>query len=369
MISFHIRFSSRRSRARVGALTTPHGTVPTPAFMPIATRAAVKGLMSVDLRAVGATIILSNTYHLFLQPGLSVIRRAGGLHRFMGWSGPILTDSGGFQVFSLAKFRKVETGGVRFRDRQSGVAKFLTPRLAMAIQATLGSDIAMVLDECVGFPSTQATVASAVARTTRWAAQCLSARKHGQATFAIVQGGTFKPLRLKSARELTALPFDGFAIGGLAVGESPTTMYRVVDWVAPLLPKEKPRYLMGVGKPEQLVQAVARGMDLFDCVLPTRNGRHGHLYVWRDGRIDGERLSAGTFYSELRITQARYKGDVRPIDPHCECAVCRTTSRAYLRHLFATREPLGARLAALHNLHFYLLLMERVRRSIAKSSL
>lgn len=334
--------------------------------MPIATKAAIKTVTTGEVADAGAEIILSNTYHNWLRPGLAVIKKAVGLHRFMGWRGPILTDSGGFQVFSLAHARTVTERGVTFRDDITGTRHVLTPEQSIKIQETLGTDIAMAFDELIGLPAKPSIVAAAMARTTRWAERSLRAKKKKtMKLFGIVQGGTDKKLRQQHARELTALPFDGFAVGGLAVGESEKEMLQTLDWTVPLLPEDRPRYLMGVGKPHQIVAAVTRGIDMFDCVLPTRNARHGQLYVWRR-KLRASDLTKPTsaFYTEMKIGQSRYRFDQRPLDPLCRCTTCTTYTRAYLRHLFQTHEPLGQRLATIHNLHFYLDLMRQLQRLI-----
>lgn len=379
---FKITKKSKKTRARVGILKTKNGVVRIPFFMPIATKGAVKNLTSEELKSIGAEIILSNTYHLFLKPGAEIIKRAGDLHRFMNWSGPILTDSGGFQVFSLSKIRKVKDEGVEFQSEVDGKEILLTPEKAIQIQLDLGSDIIMSFDECVGYPSTRKEVEKAVERTTKWAERGkkyfdkkVENKKNRPLIFGIIQGGVYKDLRLKSLKEITALNFDGYAIGGLAVGESPKEMLKVLDYLAPLLPEKKPRYLMGVGKPEQIVEAVKRSVDMFDCVIPTREARHGRLYKFsrhsgiptsllknKDG-ASGQFLNK-KFYEELNIKNAKYQKEFKPIDKNCDCYACQNYSRAYLRHLFMINEPLGLRLATIHNLKFYLDLMEKSRSLI-----
>jgi len=356
-MSFIIKKKASRSAARRGILQTNHGSIQTPFFMPIATRGAVKSVSTDDLVGLGAQIVLSNTYHLYLRPGLPIIKSAGGLHQFMNWSGPILTDSGGFQIFSLAKLRKVTNKGVNFQDDVDGTKHFLTPQKAITIQKTLGSDIAMVLDECIGYPASKKKATEAVKRTTAWAKQSKKIKTGGK-VFGIIQGSVYQDLRLKSLKEITALNFDGYAIGGLAVGEPIQKMYKVLDWVCPKLPVDKPRYLMGLGKPEQIVEAVKRGIDMFDCVIPTRNARHGMFYVYKNKSLRGE------FYQQINIKLAKFKTDQKPIDKACNCYTCQNYSRSYLRHLFLINESLGWRLATIHNLHFYLQLMERIRKSI-----
>jgi queuine tRNA-ribosyltransferase len=344
--------------ARRGRLHTPHGTIETPAFMPVGTAATVKGLTQEMLEELGTEILLGNTYHLYLRPGHEQIRELGGLHRFMSWPRAILTDSGGFQVFSLSKLRKVTDEGVRFRSHLDGSEHFLTPEKALEIQMALGSDIMMVLDECIEAPASYEQTQKAATRTLDWARRSREAfsrrRPHsegalGQALFGIVQGGTHADLRRQSARDLVTLDFDGYAIGGLAVGEPHSVTCEMTAEVTALLPAEKPHYLMGVGKPEDIPDYVTRGIDMMDCVLPTRNARNGCLFTSR-GR--------------LVIRNAQYVGDSRPVDESCICAVCRRYSRAYLRHLFMADEILGAVLATHHNVHFYLDLMRRIRQAI-----
>ncbi len=343
----------RETGARAGRVATPHGIFHTPAFMPVGTYGAVKTLSPDDLKVLGAEIILSNTYHLFLRPGPDLIKDLGGLHRFMMWKGPILTDSGGFQVYSLSSLRRVTDEGVIFRSHlDGGTLHILTPEKVIEIQEALGSDIVTCLDECIPYPATREEAERAVERTTSWAKRCRVAFKgEGQALFGIVQGGMFRDLRERSAMELMEIGFDGYAIGGLSVGEDEGTRNRVLDDLVPLLPPESPRYLMGIGRPEDIVEAVARGVDMFDCVLPTRNGRNGMLF---------------TSYGRLVIKNAIYRRDERPVDEECGCYTCRNFSRAYLRHLYTIGEPLGIRLNTIHNLYYYLRLMERIREAIEK---
>ena len=340
--------------ARRGFLTTAHGVIQTPAFMPVGTQGAVKTLTARDLEEVGAEIILGNTYHLYLRPGDELIARRGGLHRFIGWERPMLTDSGGYQVFSLADRRKVEEQGVHFRSHHDGSAHLLTPEKAVEIQANLGADIAMVLDECPALPSTPQIIETSLELTARWAERCrhrfLALQTPGQAQFGIVQGGTFPELRQKSAELAVSIGFEGYAIGGLSVGEPNETMYQVVEQTVPFLPADKPHYLMGVGTPIDLVEAVARGIDMFDCVMPTRNARNGQLF---------------TSEGPLNIKNARFAEDDGPVDPACACYTCRHFSRAYLRHLFMAGEMTGGTLNTLHNLSFYLDTMRRIREAIA----
>ncbi|TSC77010.1 MAG: queuine tRNA-ribosyltransferase [Parcubacteria group bacterium Gr01-1014_31] len=337
--------------------------------MPIATRGAVKHLTAAEVGEMGADAVLANTYHLSQRPGEAIVAAAGGLHKMMGWRKPILTDSGGFQVFSLARYRQITDRGVRFRDPLSGAVSMLSPRRAISIQRKLGADIIMVLDECVGYGATRQQVAAAVDRTTRWARQSVRYRPIGQRRplmFGIVQGGVYPELRRRSAAELTALPFDGFAIGGLAVGEQRSQMLSTLRNVLPLLPESLPRYLMGVGRPEEIVAAVRLGVDMFDCVIPTREARHGRLYVWSGGVPT---FRAKGFYRTVAIKNAGNRRRFAPPDRRCSCLLCRRYTLAYLHHLYKVGEPLGARLATLHNLRFYLDLMERLRRAIRTGAL
>lgn len=343
--------------ARRGRLTTPHGTVETPFFLPVGTQASVKGLTQEVLEQLGAEIILANTYHLYLRPGHELIRKLGGLHQFMSWPRAILTDSGGYQVFSLSELRKITDEGVRFRSHLDGTEHLLTPEKAAEIQLALGSDIAMVLDECIETPAPRDRAEVALKRTTDWARRARdyfqeSARRNGefaQWQFGIVQGATFPDLRRESARQLLDLDFPGYAVGGLAVGEPHEVTCEMTAEVAALLPKDRPRYLMGVGRPEQIADYVALGIDMMDCVLPTRAARHACLYTG-EGRV--------------LIKNARYAQDQRPIDSQCSCSVCRRYTRAYLRHLFSAGELTAAILATHHNVHFYLDIMRRIREAI-----
>ena len=345
------------SGARLGRLTTPHGTIDTPAFMPVGTAGTVKGLTQQTLEDLGVHILLANTYHLYLRPGHELIARLGGLHRFMAWPGAILTDSGGFQVFSLAKLRKVSGEGVKFRSHLDGSEHFLSPEKSIEIQQALGSDIAMVLDECIEYPAERERAAQALARTTEWARRCREyARTHSSATnpgqqlFGIVQGGMFPDLRRESARQIVDLDFPGYAVGGLAVGEPQEMTCEMAAETTALLPPERPRYLMGVGLPEQLADFVGCGVDMMDCVLPTRNARNGCLFTSR-GRVS--------------IRNACYADDTRPVDETCGCAVCARYSRAYLRHLYMAGEMLGPILGTHHNIHFFLDIMGQIRNAIA----
>jgi queuine tRNA-ribosyltransferase len=353
MTPFRFTLLATDGHARRGRLHTAHGDVDTPIFMPVGTHGSVKSLGPDDLHAAGAQIVLGNTYHLFLRPGHELIRELGGLHRFMGWERPILTDSGGFQVWSLSRLRKVTEDGVEFRSPVDGSAHFLSPELSVAIQHALGADIVHPLDECLGYPATPAEAERSLARTVRWAQRSLAAHRaapEGAAMFGIVQGGTYPDLRTRAVAETVARGFDGYAIGGMAVGEPKPAMYDLTDLVAGMLPADRPRYLMGVGKPEDLVEAVARGVDMFDCVLPTRNARNGQVFT-----------AAGP----VVITHARHTRDPGPLEEGCACYGCRTFSRAYLRHLFVSRELLAYRLLSLHNVHFFLRLVSDMRRAIA----
>jgi len=349
MFSFAV--SATCGRARTGRLTTPHGDVDTPAFMPVGTAGAVKAMTVRDLRDAGAQMILSNTYHLMLRPGDGVVADLGGLHTFGGWSGPILTDSGGYQVFSLSDLRTIDEDGVRFRSHLDGSAQVLTPERSIEVQMNLGADFIMAFDECPPYPAPREEVEAAVRRTTRWAERSRAAhRRSDQWLLGIVQGGVFDDLRERSARELIPLDFPGYAVGGLSVGEPKPDRDRVLECLDPILPAEKPRYLMGVGTPEDIIESVARGIDMFDCVLPTRNARNGQLFTSR-GR--------------LTIRNARFRRDPRPPDPNCACYTCRTASRAYLRHLHHAGEITAAILMTIHNLSFYLDTLKRIRQSIA----
>ncbi|MDD2443403.1 MAG: tRNA guanosine(34) transglycosylase Tgt [Desulfotomaculaceae bacterium] len=336
--------------ARLGLLHTPHGTVETPIFMPVGTQATVKTMAPEEVRDVGGRLILSNTYHLYLRPGYELVREAGGLHRFMNWGGPILTDSGGFQVFSLGPLREVAEEGVTFRSHIDGSKHFFSPEKAMEVQMALGSDIAMAFDECVPYPCSWDYAREATERTSRWARRCLAAHsRDGQVVFGIVQGSVFAELREKSALELVDLNFPGYAIGGLSVGEPKDIMYEMLDFTVPFLPGEKPRYLMGVGSPDCLVEGVIRGIDMFDCVLPTRMARNGAVLTRR---------------GKLVVRNAEYARDFTPLDPDCDCYACRHYTRAYIRHLIKAGEVLGIRLTTIHNLRFVLKLMEEIREAI-----
>ena len=347
-------------RARRGELICAHGTAQTPVFMNVGTQGAIKGAVSAhDLKEVGCQIELSNTYHLHLRPGDALVKEMGGLHKFMDWDGPILTDSGGFQVFSLSGLRKIKEEGVTFASHIDGRRIFMGPEESMQIQSNLGSDIAMAFDECVENPSPYDYVKRSCERTLRWLERCKAEHDRlnqlpgtvnpQQMLFGINQGGTFPDLRVWHMKQTAQIPCDGYAIGGLAVGEPTETMYEIIEAVEPHMPQDKPRYLMGVGTPTNIIEAVARGVDMFDCVLPARNARHGKLYTWE---------------GSLNIKNEKYKNDPRPIDPTCTCPVCRSFSRAYLRHLFVAGEMLAMRLAVLHNLYFFNSLMAKIRLAL-----
>jgi queuine tRNA-ribosyltransferase len=359
---FELLAQDRQTKARRGRLTTAHGMIDTPAFIPVGTQGSVKAVSPRELRELEAQIILGNTYHLFVRPGLDVIRHFGGLHRFMNWNGPILTDSGGYQIFSLAKLRKISEDGVEFQNHVDGMRAFITPEIAMEIQGALGSDIAMALDECVPYPCEYDYAARSAEMTARWAKRCKVALASSQwskkrhrhdacATlfFGIVQGATFEDLRRSSAQEIVDLDFDGYAIGGVSVGEPEQEMMRAVESAEPCLPKQKPRYAMGLGTPPQLLEMIARGMDMFDCVLPTRLARNGTAFT-----------ASGT----INLKNAEFSLDKRPIEENCACPTCREFARGYVRHLIKAEEILGLRLITLHNLHFYLDLMRRARAAI-----
>lgn len=373
---------SQQVAFRQGKLTTRAGVIQTPVFMPIATKSSVKHIPPEELTTLGAQIILGNTYHLWLRPGSDLIARAGDLHQFMNWHGPILTDSGGFQVFSLGARAETRFGkngvkltedGVEFVDSLNGKKHFLSPEKSIEVQLELGSDIIMVLDECPPYPSTHAYTKTSLELTTRWAKRCkeyfekrmqereVIAQQNGTENkrpllFAIVQGSTYEDLRQESARQLVGLGFDGYAIGGVAVGEPRETMKDILAWTVPFLPEDKPRYLMGLGRPDEIVRAVRAGVDMFDCVIPTREGRHGRLFVWKDQiNLDGD------FYETMNINNEKYREDFTPLDARCDCYACKNYTKAYLRHLFSVDEPFGFHLASTHNLRFYMKMMELLR--------
>ncbi|WP_019533517.1 tRNA guanosine(34) transglycosylase Tgt [Paenibacillus ginsengihumi] len=351
----HIK-TCKQSGARLGRVHTPHGTIETPAFMPVGTQATVKTMSPEELKQMDAQIILSNTYHLFLRPGHEIVSRAGGLHGFMNWDRPILTDSGGFQVFSLSEMRKISEEGVEFRSHLNGDRLFISPEKSIEIQNALGSDIMMAFDECPPYPAEHSYAKQSLERTTRWAERCLKAhaRPGEQALFAIVQGGMYADLRKQSVAELTSMDFPGYAIGGLSVGEPKHLMYEMLEVTTPLLPHNKPRYLMGVGSPDALVEGSIRGIDMFDCVLPTRIARNGTVMT-----------SSG----RLVVRNAKFQDDFGPLDPECSCYTCKNYSRAYIRHLIKADETFGIRLTTYHNLHFLLELMRQVRQAIREDRL
>ncbi|TEB13075.1 Queuine tRNA-ribosyltransferase [Pelotomaculum sp. FP] len=355
VLNYSVIQQDKSCGARLGLLHTTHGTVETPIFMPVGTQAAVKTMTPEEVKEVGGRLILGNTYHLYLRPGQELIREAGGLHRFMNWDGPILTDSGGFQVFSLGPLRKISEEGVTFRSHIDGSEHFFSPEKAVEVQEALGSDIAMVFDECAPYPCTHEYALEALKRTTRWARRCADThRREDQALFGIVQGGAFADLRRQSALDLVELDFPGYAIGGLSVGEPKAVMYEMLDVTVGFLPPEKPRYLMGVGSPDCLVEGVVRGIDMFDCVLPTRIARNGTVL---------------THHGKLVVRNAEYARDFDPIDPTCDCYACRNYSRAYIRHLIKAGEVLGIRLTTIHNLRFIQRLMQEIRDAIRQGNI
>jgi queuine tRNA-ribosyltransferase len=355
-IKFELLKESKDSMARLGKITTPHGEIETPIFMPVGTRGTVKAMTPEEVKILGAQIILANTYHLYLKPGHELISEAGGLHKFMNWDYPILTDSGGFQVFSLSDLRKISEEGVEFRSHIDGSKHFIGPEKSMEIQNALGSDIMMCFDECTPYPSSYEYSKQSMEMTTRWAKRCKEYHKNTdkQGLFGIVQGGMFKDLREQSARDLVEMDFPGYAVGGLSVGEPKDLMCDLLEFTTPLLPKNKPRYLMGVGTPDYLFEAVIRGIDMADCVLPTRLARNGTVLTSR---------------GKLVIRNAKYAKDFSKLDPECDCYACTNYSRAYIRHLFNVGEILGARLTTIHNLYFLIKLMENIREAIKEDRL
>ncbi len=351
-IQFTVTSRDGATAARTGLIATPHGEIPTPIFMPVGTQATVKAMTPDELLKVGARIILGNTYHLYLRPGHELVRRLGGLHEFMQWHGPILTDSGGFQVFSLGELRKISEEGVKFQSHIDGSYHFISPERSIAIQEALGSDIMMCFDECPPSPANFEYVRRSLELTSRWARRCKDARsRDDQALFGIVQGGIFPELRRRSMDDLLEIGFDGYALGGVSVGEEKERMLDVMRFSAPFFPEDKPRYVMGIGTPEDLIEGVNAGYDMFDCVMPTRNARNGMLF---------------TSFGRVNIKRGEYQEDSGPLDPECDCYVCRTFSRAYLRHLFRSGEILSSLLNTHHNLHYYLRLMEQARGAIAQ---
>lgn len=350
-VSFELKKTCKETKARRGVVKTPHGNIETPVFMPVGTKATVKAMRPEDLKTMGAEIILSNTYHLFLRPGHNLIKEAGGLHQFMNWDRPILTDSGGFQVFSLGDMRKIREEGVTFRSHIDGSEKFMSPEVSIEVQNALGSDIMMAFDECPPYPADRDYVKKSLEMTTRWARRCKEAHKdiEKQSIFGIMQGGMYKDLRYESAMQIVDLDFPGYALGGLSVGEPADIMYEVLDYAVDYLPKDKPRYLMGVGSPDYLLEGIERGVDMFDCVLPTRIARNG---------------TALTSKGKVVIKNAQYEKDFTPLDDECDCYTCKNYSRAYLRHLYKANEILSSMLLSNHNLHFLVNMMKEARKAI-----
>ena len=361
MFEFKIEAACKTTGARAGQLVTPHGTIKTPVFIPVGTLGTVKAMSARELHEIETQIILGNTYHLYLRPGADIISEAGGLHKFMNWDLPILTDSGGFQVFSLSRLNKITDSGVECRSHIDGSRHFMSPEWAMSVQQKLGADIMMCFDQCSQYPCTKQDAEAAVRRTTTWAGSCReihgkqkllnanSGQKEPQALFGIVQGSIFDDLRIRSAKEIISLDFPGYAIGGLSVGEPHSEMYRILDVLGPIMPVNKPRYLMGVGYPTNLIEGIARGIDMFDCVLPTRNGRNGTLI---------------TSFGQVNIKAKKYERDFSPLDPGCDCTLCRLHTRAYLRHLYRAGEILAARLCSEHNLRFLIRIARDAREAI-----
>ena len=355
-IEYELLHIDKNSGARRGIVHTPHGDIQTPVFMPVGTQATVKSMTPEELKEIGAQIILSNTYHLYLRPGHKLVKEAGGLHNFMRWDRPILTDSGGFQVFSLGDLRKITEEGVEFKSHLDGSKHFFSPESVMEIEEALGADIIMSFDECVGYPATREYTENSMERTTRWAKRCKAAHKNTdkQGLFGIIQGGFYKDLREKSARDLIELDLPGYAIGGISVGEPKEEFLDILRYTAPLMPKNKPRYLMGVGTPDYLIEAAIAGIDMCDCVLPTRIARNGTAMTWN---------------GKVVVRNATYERDFSPLDPECDCYTCRNYTRAYIRHLVKANEILGVRLLSIHNLYFLTKLMERVRIEIENDNL
>ena len=355
-ITYELLHQDKNSGARRGVIHTPHGDIQTPVFMPVGTQATVKSLTPEELKEIGAQIILSNTYHLYLRPGHELVKEAGGLHQFMRWDRPILTDCGGFQVFSLSDLRTISEEGVEFKSHLDGSKHFLSPEKVMEIEEALGADIIMASDECVEYPASYEYTKNSMERTTRWAKRCKEAHKtvDKQGLFGIIQGGFYKDLRLQSAKDLIALDFPGYAIGGISVGEPKEEFLDILHYTAPLMPENKPRYLMGVGTPDYLIEAALAGIDMCDCVLPTRIARNGTAMTW-NGKVG--------------VRNATYERDFTPLDPECDCYTCKNYTRAYIRHLVKTKEILGVRLLSMHNLYFLTKLMERVRIEIEQDNL
>ncbi len=355
-VTYELIKKSTETDARLGILHTPHGDIETPVFMPVGTQASVKTMTPEELKEIGAKIILSNTYHLYIRPGERIIEKAGGLHKFMHWDRAILTDSGGYQVFSLSNLRDIKEEGVTFKSHLDGSKHFFTPEKAVQIQNSLGADIIMCFDECLPYPCDKDYASLALKRTIRWAKRCKDTHKNieKQSLFGIIQGGMYKDLRLQSVNEMTDMDFPGYSIGGLSIGEPKKIMYEVLDWITPVMPQNKPRYLMGVGSPDCLIEGAIRGIDMFDCVLPTRIARNGTVF---------------TSHGKLVVRNAPYAEDFRPLDEECDCYACRNYSRAYIRHLFKANEILAARLATYHNIYFLVNLMKKIRKSIKGGTL
>ena len=355
-ITYQLLHEDKTTGARRGIVHTPHGDIQTPVFMPVGTQATVKSMTPEELKEIGAQIILSNTYHLYLRPGHKLVKEAGGLHNFMRWDRPILTDSGGFQVFSLGDLRKITEEGVEFKSHLDGSKHFFSPESVMEIEEALGADIIMSFDECVGYPATREYTENSMERTTRWAKRCKAAHKNTdkQGLFGIIQGGFYKDLREKSARDLIELDLPGYAIGGISVGEPKEEFLDILRYTAPLMPKNKPRYLMGVGTPDYLIEAAIAGIDMCDCVLPTRIARNGTAMTWN---------------GKVVVRNATYERDFSPLDPECDCYTCRNYTRAYIRHLIKANEILGVRLLSIHNINFLTKLMEKVRIEIEHDNL
>jgi len=354
-IKFEVIKECRKTKARLGKLYTSHGIIDTPVFMPVGTQATVKAMTPRELERLGIQIILSNSYHLYLRLGYNLIAQVGGLHKFMAWKGAILTDSGGFQIFSLGELNKISDEGVFFNSHIDGSTHFINPEKAMEIQMALGSDIAMAFDECISYPAGKYQVETAAQRTIQWAKRCKEAHYNtSQSLFGIVQGGAFKDLRIENASKLVELDFPGYAIGGLSVGEPKSLMYEILDCTVPCLPNNKPRYLMGVGAPQSIIEGITRGVDMFDCVLPTRNARNGSLF---------------TSFGKLSISNAKYKDDFTPLDNKCQCYTCQNFTKAYLRHLYMSKEMLASILGTIHNLYFMSSLMKNIRLALLKDRL
>ena len=361
-MAFTLQKKSKISSARLGKLKTKHGLIPTPFFMPIATRGVVKGVTSEEIKGLGADIILANTYHLMVRPGPAFLDRVGGLHAFMNWKKPILTDSGGFQVFSLSNLRTINDKEVLFKDPSNGLTHRLTPEKSIRMQKSIGSDVMIVLDECTPYAPQKEQVENAIRRTIMWARRCFSEHqknKRGQLLFAVGQGDRFPDLRLECMKELTKIDFDGFAYGGMAPLK---TVYDMLDETIPAYPQDKPRYLMGVGYPDNIVEAVRRGIDMFDCVIPTREGRHGRIFI-RDRRV---KLGNPGFYKKISLPREEFLHDLKPLSSACGCPACKGYSRSYINYLFRINDYLGSRLASVHNIKFYLDLMEEIRQEISK---